>query len=368
MKEFRDLYRHFCKCALNDGWNTKDSQELKNRVNSLKPFVDHEKTGLVLINTWNMYIDLTSQYPDRFHELIKLVMRGIMELEQLLETSEKPKIINKEIKDISNAKYRVIDEEPIKTYGTIKIQPSIVAHIWKNLPDDRDFRHDDIKKLFKDFYENMLNRKISDRSYDTYASGYLRYFKEMKMISYDKFDYSKDPNKYKSIRTTEKKRSRNWTRDEMTILKKRYKDYTVKEIHEKFLHHRTEGAIEKKASKLGLKKLHFKKKDEKIDTNKIRKETIENNKTSHEIIEEELIKKEPELPKPSNPYYEGSVEYYLYKIAIETNWMGKKNRTPMIMIDKRMSGFKEEEIETAIDKLVEDKRADRLPNNFIAFY
>ncbi|GAI33747.1 unnamed protein product, partial [marine sediment metagenome] len=119
--------------------------------------------------------------------------------ENVEEREKKEKELELKRNEIGKWKKILDGEKPLKQYGTIGISPTIKDYIWDRLPTD--FKYDDVKAFFKEFYEEKLGRKRKESSYGTYASRYIKYFKEHDppIMSWDEYDYSKNVDKYKTV-------------------------------------------------------------------------------------------------------------------------------------------------------------------------
>ena len=299
------------------------------------------------------------------------------------------------------------NEEPLKSYGTLKIWPSIHDYIWNSLPDD--FKHEDVEKYFKDFYEGKIKRKLKASSYKTYASRYITYFKEQEppIMSWDLHNYSKDVNKFKEEinKKVDPESGQAWEPWETKIIDELAPTETPEYIHIHSLPNRTVKAIKRKTEKMGIKKI--------TDSNQARRNLLDSSKKATEDIHEDVHEhahvheridvhepgldpkkpsvsektkellaaekiaedKETELefteekkkPFVKNPYYEGTAEHHLYQLAINSNWFAFKNGTPLIMINRQMADFPKDQINDAMGLLIKDKRAKRLPNKILLF-
>jgi hypothetical protein len=64
--------------------------------------------------------------------------------------------------------------------GATKIYGKIYNYIWDKLPEKFTLR--DVSRLMKEYYVNVLEKKISDTAYDVYARSYVRYMKRTAVV------------------------------------------------------------------------------------------------------------------------------------------------------------------------------------------
>lgn len=289
MNEILDIYRLYAKnFQLNlfeESWTKEDIERLAGLLEKIGSKIEN---GSIVVNALKRQLDTYSDPPDTVYPLLN-IRDTVFEIESLLYFKDqekkpdqlieekKPKSLLKFVKEKSKEKElelerdeigkwkKVLDEKPIKKYGTIRIYPTIKDYIWDRLP--ADFKHMDVMALFKEFHEKKLGRKMIRSSYKTYASSYIRYFREHDppMLSWKYFNYSKDPDKYKIVdKEPEKKEEKiiipmkpdfEWKPWEIQILEEHRPHHTAKFIHETFLPHRTAVGIAKKGEKLGIKKI-----------------------------------------------------------------------------------------------------------------
>lgn len=298
MNEFLDIYRLYVKnidqCTYDEVWPDEEVHILKKLLDKISKKIDN---GVIIINTLKRDLDEYSDPPNFFNTLIN-IKETLFEIEntiylkeqgqkqdQLIENKpdqlteenveerkEEKKQEKKEpkIERTETGEWKGIlgDEKPIKKIGTISIYQTIKDYIWNNLQND--FRHGDVKNLFKKFYEEEIDRKLKDSSYITCASGYIRYFKDQDplIISWDERDYSKDANKYGE--GAKEKPFETW---EIQIIKKQAKNSSPSYIQKHSLSHRTVQEITIKAKEMGLKKRYYQRKGRNKKSGKIKRWT-----------------------------------------------------------------------------------------------
>ena len=291
MNEFLNIYRLYAKNFDRDfverAWDAEDIEKLKKLLDKICGEIEN---GHIIIGILKNDLDI---WQDR--EMIyalQNVRDTIFEIESLLHSKdqgEKPDRLIKENVEERKKKEKELEpkrdevgkwkkilegEKPLKQYGTIGISPTIKDYIWDRLPTD--FKYTDVIAFFKEFYEEKLGRRLKKSSYGTYASRYIKYFKEHDplMISWDEYEYSKDIDKYETAdKEPEGKEGKiaippkpgsTYMPWEIQILKKHRPFHTAEYIHENLLPHRTAKSIILKAGKLGIKKIREYKKKRKI--------------------------------------------------------------------------------------------------------
>lgn len=296
MNEFLDIYRLYVKNyhldTAEDIWSEQDIHRLKDALDKISKKIDN---GHIIVNTLkrelNEYPDPPNLYLSLLHiratlfEMENTIYLKEQEPDQLIEKKpdqlteenveerkeeKKQKKKELEIERTETGEWEGVlgDEKPIKKFGTISIYQTIKDYIWNNL--STDFRHKDVKTLFKKFYEEKLDRVLKDSSYSTYASGYIRYFKEHDphMISWDERDHSKDVNKYGE--GAKEKPLEPW---EIQIIEKQATTSSSSYIQKHILPHRTIQEIKEQSKKMGLKKRYYQRKGRNKKSGKIKRWT-----------------------------------------------------------------------------------------------
>jgi len=373
MNEFLDIYRLYAKNFDNDWvekpWSEEDIEKLKRLLDKICGEIQNGHIIVkILKNDLDIWQDLEMIYA------LQNVRDAVFEMELLLhpkdrkkkpdqvieenveERKKKEKKLELERDEIGKWKKILEGEKPLKRYGTIGIYPTIKDYIWDRLPTD--FEQADVIAFFKEFYEEKLDRRLKESSYGTYANRYIKYFKERDppIMSWEEYNYSKNVSKYKTVDKEPEKK------EEKIDIPLKQEDTKQKKAEEIIEDELTKdiiggGGLLTEGTKKLLRE-EPEKEEKAIEPEPLKEHIDEKEK---EIIEPYLVK-----TKISNPFHAGSVEHHLYQTAVEANWPSFKKGTPLITIMTRMSNFSKDEIKKAIDILVREKKAKRLPNS-IAF-
>lgn len=364
MKEFLDIYKLFTKNFDRDfiekAWDTEDIEKLRKLLDKICGEIENGHIIMAILkNGLDIWQDIDMIYPlTNVRDAVFRIESAINSKEHLRKPENQEDIKEKqkekiavEIKESGKGRGILGDEKPIKRYGAILIYSTIKDYIWDRLPTD--FKHADVMAFFKEFYKKKLNRRIMNSSCSTYAGGYIRFYKDQdpSIISWDKYDYSKDIDKYKVVekaffgfKEPEKKDRQpkphsSWKPRELQIIEKHSPSHTAKYIHKKLLPHRTASAIASKSKRLGIKKIrkYEKKRKKKIEIKLWRTE-------------------EDDVIKEYHPYM--TVEEYVGKLPDRT--IDAVNRRASYLKVKKDKDTKQEKAEDVIeDELTKKESVDK---------
>lgn len=401
-------------------WSDEKLDEL---FGYLKKLLDCVENGDVIFEL----LKTSQELHDPFGQLWALenIRNAVVSLEKK-QINQKPPIqdiahihveLKKEKKPEIIEKHNITGEKPLCKISEVNIYPSIKNYLLENIPDE--FNIDHAAKIIKNFYEKNLKRKLRTSSYPVYARCYIRYLRSLDppVVISDGVHNAQKKIIYKKVSDGKKSKNndnlyyKNWTDEEddilITYIIKRKKSYDEAIKH---LPGRTKDTAMKRMYRLKQKKycitdtvtarknmLEKKPVDKTVEDEPvsqeiiIEKELLENNteKYGEKFLKEELLNDETKQileqkkteekfletmdtrdikTSQNNPFEKNTPGNILYNIAIESNWIGSKKKTPLILINRRMSNYPSDFIKSAIDEVVEKNLGEVNPNKFMIFY
>ena len=185
MEEFTDLYRYLARCyAELDTLKRDKIDEFLQRISEL---ITTDKTGPVLIK---LLSDLVKRSDDveKLDESLNTILPAITGIEDTFNHSSGLDTQNQQ------SPTRLFDRKTVLAiYGSCKIYPKILDYLWKNLKTR--FDTPDVTFLITKFYKKQLRKTLALSSAKTYATVYVKYMIQKKMITDNNFVYTKHSDK-----------------------------------------------------------------------------------------------------------------------------------------------------------------------------